>query len=96
MFLSFLEDDNLFKIHLVDEDEIQLKKLKLESIEHYKHTEAAIEEVNGSLALMEKTRDLVMERFKYLSTNINQNQEQGKNIKKKEVKVEAEEAIPLD
>ena len=45
---------------------------------------------------MEKTRDLVMERFKYLSTNINQNQEQGKNIKKKEVKVEAEEAIPLD
>ena len=66
-----MEDDNLFKIHLVDEDAINLKKIKLESLEKYKEPLAAIEEVSSSVAILDKSRDLVMERYQYLSSNIN-------------------------
>jgi len=69
-YLNFLEEDNLFKIHLVDEDAMQLKNMKLESIQKYKPTEEAIEEVTTSLAILEKSRDLILEKYKYLSSYI--------------------------
>lgn len=62
-FMTVLEEDNLFKIHLVDEDELKLKATKLQSIEKYKKSEFAIEEVSTSVNTLDKARNIVMQKF---------------------------------
>ena len=70
--LNFLEDDNLFKINLLQDEEENVKKLKDASEGKYKMREKDIQDVHRSIVQLEKSRDNLMQRYKYLTGNITQ------------------------
>ena len=59
-----------------------MKKLKESSQDKYKLREKDIEDVNRSIVQLEKSRENLMQRYKYLTGNINQSSETN-NVQKK-------------
>lgn len=68
--LSSLEDDNLFKIHLVDEEEVNQANLVAEMVTEIDSHQLAIVEVESSIQQLSKTRDLMGEKFQTLSSHM--------------------------
>ena len=65
-----MEDDNLFKINLLQDEEENVKKLKDASEGKYKMREKDIEDVHRSIVQLDKSRETLMSRYKYLTGNI--------------------------
>ena len=70
--LNHLEDDNLFRIKLVEDDQQAVKKIKEDAVTKYQIMERDIEEVDKSIAQLEKTKDTLMTKNRYLSGSVNQ------------------------
>ena len=80
--LNHLEDDNLFRIKLVEDDQQAVKKIKEDAQVKYKIMERDIEEVDKSIAQLEKTKETLMSKNRYLSGSVNQQQAVDKNEEK--------------
>lgn len=79
--LNQLEDDNLFRIQLVQDDEQAVKKINEDALDKYNEMEGQIGEVDKSIEQLEKTMEALMTKNRYLSGSVNQSQ-QDKNDKK--------------
>jgi hypothetical protein len=66
-----LEDDNLFRIKLVEDDQEAVKKIKEDAVTKYQIMERDIEEVDKSIAQLDKTKETLMTKNRYLSGSVN-------------------------
>ena len=69
--LNHLEDDNLFKIYLVQEDEQKVLKMKEQAEVNYEHLQKEIDESQKSIEQLQKNKDVLIERFNFLNSSIN-------------------------
>ena len=65
--LAALEDDNLFKIHLVDEEEVKQGNEVADMQAQIETERLAIEEVESSITQLLRSRDQMTDKLKYLS-----------------------------
>jgi hypothetical protein len=72
--LNHLEDDNLFRIKLVEDDEQAVKKIREDAAKKYALMEKDIAEVDKSIYQLEKTKETLMIKNRYLSGSVNQQQ----------------------
>ena len=80
--MNHLEDDNLFRIKLVEDDQQAVKKIKEDAEVKYRVMERDIEEVDKSIAQLEKTKETLMSKNRYLSGSVNQQQAVDKTEEK--------------
>lgn len=65
--LAALEDANLFTIHLVDEEEVKQGNEVADMQAQIAQERRAIEEVESSIAQLQRSRDQMTDKLKYLS-----------------------------
>lgn len=78
-YLRSLEEDNLFRIHLVQEDEQALDKLKKDVEFKIKAKEREINEVKQNIDMLEASKMLLLQKQNVLDTTMKskQNDHQG-------------------
>jgi len=59
-YLSHLEEDNLFRIHLVQEEEQTLEKFKKASEERIKEKQNEIDEVQRNIELLQNSKKVAL------------------------------------
>ena len=68
--LNQLEDDNLFKIWLLQDDEAAVKNYSEETAIKIQKVEDGIENVEKSIIQLNELRDQLLQRFTYLSGSV--------------------------
>ena len=80
--LNHLEDDNLFKINLLQDDEANVKNFKEEATIKIKNANDEILNVDKSITQLNQLRESLLQRYNYLSGSVNiQNLDIGKGSK---------------
>lgn len=74
--LNSLEDDNLFRIKLVEDDEEAVKKINELALEKYLEMQKDINEVDKSIGQLDKTKESLMTKNRFLSGSVNQSQQE--------------------
>ncbi len=91
-YLAHLEEDNLFRIHLVQEEEQALEKFKKASEEKVKEKHQDIEEVKRNIQLLENSKKVASTKQVFLESNMRVKQG-GKNEYVQMQKGEGEERV---
>jgi uncharacterized protein YllA (UPF0747 family) len=68
--LAYLEEDNLFKINVVQEDEQALEKMKKQIERSIKDKEAEIEEVRRNIDGLQAMKEVFVEKTQFLEGNM--------------------------
>lgn len=88
-FIAHLEDDNLFKIDLVQDDEKAVEQRKRQSQARFKEMQSQIDDVHANIVDLQSTQESLKQKLKFLSGG--QNLNQNKAVKKKGAKKQPEE-----
>ena len=68
--LANLEEENLFKIHLVQEDEQALEEQKKKIAENIKEREKEIVEVKKNIEILENSKHIMLSKQQFLESNM--------------------------
>jgi hypothetical protein len=88
--LQHMEEDNLFRIYLVKEEEQSLELLKKQRHQKLAKKEKEIDDVLKNIAMLEQSKQVLLSKTQYLVQSMNMKESKAQQKEKEEQKKQQE------